>query len=287
VTDPERRAALASPLWLHRQWHAEPPDRRETPAALAADAPIGDHLVPALRAFLDARRCSPFLALPHAGVASLDFLLRRGDPGRVYLARAAGLAGAKRPLLESVADLAVVEGDRPLAAWCWRRVLQTDPLDWESVADAAWAALPPQTILDRVVPDGRHALGFAERLFPGEADRAARVAFLRSALGRLGRDTRLPRAERLELEARAWKHLGERDRARERLAAALKIDPMNFAWRGELVGWLIEWGLPRDAHREALIGLNVSHGRPEARQTLERAVAALVPGRDAGDARKP
>ena len=96
VADPEARAALAGPFTLHRKIHARPPDEREPAAVLAARGPIGDDLVPALRAFLEARRCCPVLALPHAVVGGLDFLMERGEPAEVYLRRSARHIGDRQ-----------------------------------------------------------------------------------------------------------------------------------------------------------------------------------------------
>jgi hypothetical protein len=276
VPDPLRRAEIASPLWLHRRWHDQPEGSRESAESLLADEPIRRYLAPALRAFLNARRTSPVVALPHAGIASLDFLLEHGDPSPTYLARAERLAGSKRRLLESIAELAAVEDDLPLAARCWRAVLLTEGSDWTAVADASAAALPPDLVLGAVVPDGPHALLFAERLYRSPDDREIRDIFVRDALDRLEHDSRLAHPARLEIEARAWNILGDRGRARERLTEALRLDPGHDAWRNELVGWLIAWGRPDDAHRLALIGVSLSPASPEMRVTLERAVAALA-----------
>ena len=266
--------------WLHRQVHEQPPDARETPAALAADPDVGPYLIPALRAFLNARRACPSLALPHERIACLDVLLARGDSGPTYLGRAAGLAGAKRPMLSAVADLAEVEGDLPLASACWRRLLVTDPAAWEGVAAAAFAALPPEIVASDVVPDARLALTFAGWLDRRPEARQARDLFVRVGRARLRGDPTVGPAERLAWEARAERLVGDRDSARRGLLKALERDPGNAAWRAELADWMLADGLDGEARRLALVGLALQPDRAEPRSLLDRveaAIAARVP----------
>ena len=82
--EPANRALLADYLWLHGVVHASGDDRRATADGLLEHEPIRRYLVPAARCFLEARRCCPVLALSHARLASLDYLLERGEPVRVH-----------------------------------------------------------------------------------------------------------------------------------------------------------------------------------------------------------
>ncbi len=221
--------------------------------------------------------------LPHAELATLDYLLVGGEPTSSHARRALRLAGSDTSTILRAAGAAAQAGDLDLAARCWRRALEVNPAGWREVADHATALLPPDQVLDRVVPSGRHALLFAEGPFAAPGRRPERDRFLRAAVERLPRDVGLPRAERLELEARAWALLGEADRARERMEAALALEPRRAAWRRELVEWLVGWGRLRDAHDQALIGVELV-ARPPGRD--ER---AGVGGRGAarGDSRPP
>ncbi|HMB02888.1 MAG TPA: O-antigen ligase family protein, partial [Isosphaeraceae bacterium] len=86
--DRARSALLSDPLWLHGVVHSTTPDQRAAVGGLFDQEPVRLYLVPAARSFLEARRCSPALALPHLRLASLDYLLEGGDPGTVSVERA-------------------------------------------------------------------------------------------------------------------------------------------------------------------------------------------------------
>lgn len=279
VTDPKAREKVTTPLWLHRQVHATPPGRREPAEKLAAEAPIGLYLVPALRAFLEARRCCPYIALPHAEIGGLDFLLARGDPAGTYLRRAARLAGARIPLLALTAEFAANTGDLDVAALCWRRMLAAPEADWEAVADRARADLPPDRVLAEVVPDAGFTIRFAERLYPsdGEQGEGVRQLFAREALDRLEEEHQLPRPARLEIEARARRLLGEVDLACTRIAEALALEPRDGARRRTLIQWLLAAGKPAEAHRQAVIGVSLDPTDRGAHDALRATLEASHP----------
>ena len=164
--DPREIARMAEPLWLLGAFH----DHRAMTTGPAGETdvlslePIRDHLVPALTCFLEARRCSPFLALSHAELASLNELLENGDTASTYVARALRLSGNDSQLIEFLAQVAVQTGDRGLAAQCWRKQLRVNPSSWSDVADEAAAVLSTDELLSDVVTDGHGAVRFAERL---------------------------------------------------------------------------------------------------------------------------
>src|SRR5262249_9293712 len=73
--DEENAEVQARPIWLHRGIHLlersapiNVPDLLKTPQ-------VSKYLVPAARSFLEARRRCPSVALAHAELASLDYLL--------------------------------------------------------------------------------------------------------------------------------------------------------------------------------------------------------------------
>jgi O-antigen ligase len=277
VTDPKVREKVTTPLWLHRQVHATPPGRREPAEKLAAEAPIGLYLVPALRAFLEARRCCPYIALPHAEIGGLDFLLARGDPAGIYLRRAERLAGARVPLLALTAEFAANTGDLDVAALCWRRMLAAPEADWEAIADRARADLPPDRVLAEVVPDAGFTIRFAERLYPSVGEQGVRELFAREALDRLDEEHQLPRPKRLEIEARARRLLGEVELACTRIAEALALEPGDGARRLMLIQWLLAAGKPAEAHRQAVIGVTLDPTDRGARDALKATLEASHP----------
>lgn len=278
LEDPAEAALLADPLWLLGVAHSASAGRADPASELLAHEPIRRYLVPAARSFLEARRCCPVSALAHAKLASLDFLYARGDPASAYVGRALRLAGADERTLAFAAQVAVQVGDLDLATRCWRRSLEVRESNWPEVADSAAAALPPDRILERVVPSGRHALWFADRLYAAPADRPIRERFLREAVARLPNDRGLPEAERLRLEARAWAELDTPGLAGDRMKAALSLEPRRGDWRGEYIEWLLGWGQLEEAHSQALLGVHFNVDYPGARRALDRTAEALAGG---------
>jgi hypothetical protein len=278
--EPANRALLADYLWLHGIVHASGDDRRATADGLLEHEPIRRYLVPAARCFLEARRCCPVLALSYARLASLDYLLERGEPVHVHAERALRLVGSDSRLIALIARVAFQAGEPDLVARCWRRALEVGGENWAWIADAAGAELRPEQILDQVLPPGgRYALRFADRLYSVPEDRAIRERFLQTALARLPDEPGLSPAERLWLEAQARARLGERERARPQMEAALRSEPLRGDWREEFVDWLIAWGDPEEAHRQALIGTQLSPGHSGLRRALQATVDALARGR--------
>ncbi len=279
LDDPASRSLLSSPLWLHQVIHSAPDESRESIRELLAHEPIRDHLVPAARSFLEARRCCPVLALPHAELATLDYLLIGGAPGAVYVERALRLAGSNGTMIALTTQLAAQLAAPDLAAQGLRKALQTQALEWTEVADLAGGVLTPAQVLHDVVPDSRTALAFCDRLYAAPDLQETRRAFLEATLRRVPENRALADAERLELEAQLWERLADRARAQERMEAALALEPRQVSWRNDLVSWLIAWGRPREAHDQALVGFQYAPEHPEMHAALDRAAEAMARGR--------
>ncbi len=256
ATDPKDIDLMAEPLWLLR---SKPASRASSvdfgdAAELIQFEPVRDHLVPALNCFFEARRCSPSLALPHAELAFLRFLLTKGDSTSVYATRALNLAGNDVQVIAFLARLAVQSGDHKLAARCWRKILHVSPTRWPEVADEAVNLMIADELLSEIITDGKTAIQFAERLY-SEADQTdEHDRLLNAALMLLANDQDIALPERFYLEARAAAGLNLQHQACERMDAALAIEPEQSTWREEYITWLVRWGRDDDAHKQALIG---------------------------------
>jgi tetratricopeptide (TPR) repeat protein len=285
--DPREIDRQAEPLWLLGALHDDQPGTTKSPRAtdFVTFGPIRNHLVPAVRCFLEARRCCPSLALPHAELASLNELLVNADPAPTYATRALRLAGNDGELIEFLAQVAVQVGDRNLASHCWRKALEASPSRWPVVADLAVTMLSADELLNNVVADGPNAVRFAERLF-GEADRQPqRDQFLQTALARLALDRQITTVDRLFFEAHASAGLNDHKQACERMEAALAIEPDQSGWREEYINWLLRWGRPDEAHKQALIGRYFSPDSQAFRIAVDRSAEALARdgrGKDGG-----
>lgn len=276
--DPARVAVLSQPLWLRKQVHGGRPERLVPLEDLLAQDPIRAYLVPAARSFLEARRCCPVAAQPHIQLASLDYLLERGDSSRVYAGRALRLAGSDRSVLERAALLAVQDGERDFAARAWRQALAIEPASWERIADASGDVLPADEILRDVIPpdNGLLVLRFAERLYSTPATKVLRDTFLKEALARLPDDPRLSDPERLFHQGVAHARLDETDKACKLAEESLLLEPTRLDWRQTLVEWLIAAGEWKRARDQLAVGLELhpgAEGLVNARRSLAEAMA--------------
>ena len=269
---------MAEPLWLLGTMH-ERPEQATAPVEnldLLDIEPVKSQLIPAAHCFLEARRCSPFLALPHAEIAALDYLLASGDSLPMYAARALILSGNDVPLLTYLAQIAVQAGDRKLAAQCWRKSLQANPSGWTEIADAARMVLSSDEILTEVATDGGDAIRFADRLYPDADERPVRDRFFQVAIERFAESRETITAEQLFLEAHALASLDQSVRAGKQMEAALALEPARAAWREEYIEWLLHWGRADEAHAQALKGRYFSPESQAIRDAVDRTAEVLA-----------
>ena len=92
--DSAAAACVADPLWLHGVIHSPRRTSRRARRAARSHEPVRLYLVPAARTSWRRGECFPVLALPHARLAGLDFLLEGGDPANRYAEAGPGQAGA-------------------------------------------------------------------------------------------------------------------------------------------------------------------------------------------------
>ncbi len=276
--DSELAAMMGDPLWLHGRAHAGAPI-----AEIADQEPVHTCLVPAARAFLQARRCAPSLAAAHAYLASLDYLLDPRATAADHAARVRQLAGGDQATLALAARAAFQSGDAALAARCWRLGLQVRPWDWEDLALAAAASLSPAEVLADVLPPGAGwPTAVAELAYSSPEDAETRAVFYRASLDRLPSDTSLSPGERLHLEALARAGLGQPELAAPLFDAAMRREPLRGDWRENLVAWLLDRGDLDAAHRHAVLGVRLNPERPAIRRSLEKIDEAIARGTTAG-----
>jgi tetratricopeptide (TPR) repeat protein len=279
---PGPAAILAGPLRLHGVVHRGDDVAQPDTRALLDQEPIRKNLVPAARSFLEARRCCPTLALAHAELAQLDFLIERGEPVAVHAARALRLGRGAAEVLILAAQAAMQAGDADLACACWRGALAARPEVWIEVADQAGVVLPPERVLTQILTpgSGQHLVYFAERLYAEPEDAEVRTRYMREALKRLEHEDEhgLQESERCQLVARAAAAVGAPGLARKQMERALRLEPTRSDWRQQLILWLIEWDDPAEARRQALVGLHLEPANWRLRQALEAAADALAQG---------
>jgi tetratricopeptide (TPR) repeat protein len=285
--DPKQAAVMANPIWLQKTVHTVPAEQIAAAGGVLGHELVRRYLVPAARCFLEARRCCPVWGLPHAELASLDYLLLGRDSASTHARRALRLAGPDGPTISLAAQAAGQAGDLKLAAQCWQKLLQIRESYWTDVADECGAVLTPEQVLEWVIPDGRYAVLFADRLYAAPGKRPARDRFLRWASERLPTDRHLPEADRLQYEALALAGLDQAGPAETRMTAALALEPHRGAWRKNLVEWLIARGKFKEAHDQATLGLYFTPDDLDARKAAELAAEALARGLQRPEAQEP
>ncbi|WP_422925739.1 O-antigen ligase family protein [Singulisphaera sp. PoT] len=280
--DKPAHSPMADPNWLHLVVHSTPADKLAEAGGVLEQEPIQHYLIPAAREFLEARRCSPMSATPHLRLATLDYLIEKGEPTSAHVARALELAGTNTPVLDTAAKLAAQAQDLDLAAKCWKQTLtiRGGAWDgWEDVVDAAGTYLPPDLILTDVLPTGAlYALRFADRIYGAEEAAEVRTKFLKAGLERLPEETRLSKVEMLWLEAQLKARLDDRDFARRTMKSVLEEEPFRTDRRKEFAEWLMAWGDLEEAHRQALVGTNLAPNNKEIRETLQMVNEFLTRG---------
>ncbi len=224
--------AMSNPLWLHRVVHNASAAELAANGGLLDHEPVKNYLVPATRCFLEAHRCSPDLALSHARLAELDYLVDHGESTSTHAARALRLAGYDYLILNLAGVAAAQAGDLDLAAKCWRKALITHEVAWREIVPNLVVALTPEQILEKVIPDGaRLPLLFAEQLYATPEWSDTRALYLRTALARLPGEHGLIEAERLWTEGKIRAGLGEVSEARKLMVDALQADSTHPEWR--------------------------------------------------------
>jgi tetratricopeptide (TPR) repeat protein len=271
---------MSDPLWLLGTLHENPkgPTASTGDEDLLSAEPVTNHLIPAAHCFLEARRCSPFLALPHGALAALHDLLERGDAPSTYIARSLSLAGNDTRLLGYLAEVALQTGDHKLAARCWQRSLQVDPSAWIGIADAARAMLSSEEILNEVATDAFDAIRFADRLYSNAEERAVRDRFFQFAVDRCAGAHETMTPEQLFLEGHALASLNQSEQAGKQMEKALALRPAQTDWRNEYIKWLLEWGRAEEAHSQALKGLYFAPDSQSMRDAVDRTAGALARG---------
>ena len=176
----------------------------------------------------------------------------RGPTRPVLIERLVRLSGTNAAPLALAGQLASQVRDFGLQARILRKQLAFVDADWIPRADLAATFLTPEQILSEVVPSGRYAVLFAERLYQAPEDRAVRERFLREGLRRLPADRAISEAARSTWRRGPGAGSGSRRPPRP---WSRPCATRNAPWRKELVEWLIAWDKYEDAHGQALIGV--------------------------------
>jgi O-antigen ligase len=224
-------------------------DRRSALRQTADTAVHQTYLVPALRAFLQARAACPLRPEPHLALASYAHLLPRAEPRAVHLDRAKSLAPAD-PQLWYLCGLQEYTADTGRAFASWRHSLELSDRYLPDILAHA-EAVDPAALLTNLLPDDPTLLlAAASQLYPEPAAKEKRRPLLVRGLALLEARTAPLRAEDLHTQAKLHAALGRNEDALSAYGRALALEPFCFAWRMEHAQLLFDSGRSREAESE-------------------------------------
>ena len=276
---PAAAEAQALPIWLHKVVSDLRKLKSNKLDTLLDEEPVKQFLIPATRNFLQARRCCPWLALPHLQLGMLDYLLTGKDTGLEYTKRGIALSANHSEIYLVAAQVAVNLGDNELAKEYWARYLRKNPLEWDVVANSARDVLNADQMMEVAKAGGTNAVfHIGEMIYEGPLQFVTRLRFMETALAMLPTDKTLAvlatnkglndktlknkddeqktAEERLFLEGRILGELAQYDNARELMRKALTAQPMNANWRLEYINMLMSWNCYDEAYKLALVGMS-------------------------------
>jgi O-antigen ligase/tetratricopeptide (TPR) repeat protein len=226
-------------------------------------------LVPALRAYLQARDACPLVAQSHLCLAANRPTLVRADPRQAYLDRAKKLFPVNPEIWFLAGSQELLDEQPAIAARSWHRCLELTDLYLPRILSLGRTALAPEELRDLVLPERPELLvAAAEHLYPnGEAGQ--RQPFLEKALALLQDGGGPHGAQQLQLRARVERALDRPSEAVVSYRKALAKDPQQVSWRFELATLLHGMGRSADARQELTKVLRQQPGCGEARELLD------------------
>jgi tetratricopeptide (TPR) repeat protein len=229
------------------------------------------HLVPGLRAYLEARDLCPLLAKPHIRIAA-NLPYAKQEPELVVVADdplGTIEIGGARLGLRKVQEL--FDGNPERAAQSWHHSLEISDKLLPGMVELGQRALGPEVFLTQVLPDQPEVLvRAAELLFTGPGSMELRRPFLEKALRLLRDPQRELTADRWHVLARVDTSLGQPAEALEAYQAALERAPTQAGWRLEYAALLHASGRLAEARREVIDILRADPRQPQALELFQR-----------------
>lgn len=227
------------------------------------------HLLPALRAFLQARDDCPLMAGPQLQLALHHPHLKNAGPRSAYLDRAKRAVTNDPDHWFLFGLVEYLEGQYPRAAQSWRRYLELSDRYLPTIVQLGSAGFGPESMARDVLPDRPELLvDIAENLYPRPEQAAQRRPYLDRAMTVL-RDSPGPSpAANLFLRGRIYALLGQSEEALKDYRQALAQEPRQPSWHIELAKLFRAQGRWSEAREELMRGLALQPGNPKAAELL-------------------
>jgi O-antigen ligase len=235
----------------------------------------GEDIRAGMRHALAARSRNILLTQPHLRLAGFADYLERGDPRRVYLARAQWLRPNDAEVW-FITGLHALEDRLPEETWpAWRRSLECSSAYLEPILTRTGPRLAPGDIVAKVMPDAPVLLVLAaQQLYPKPEEVASRAPFYRKAVSLFAGNPPANPSEHA-LRAEACRELGLHADAVRAYRLALAGFPTQNTWRFALAETLLAMGDRSEAGRELRAVLDRDPSHAAARALLERIEAGM------------
>jgi O-antigen ligase/tetratricopeptide (TPR) repeat protein len=234
------------------------------------------HLVPALRAYLEARDLCPLLSRPQIRIAANLPYFAKAEPRTVYLDRAKRLVTNDHDLWFLFGLQELVEGKHARAAQSWHRALELSDNLLPSMVQMGQKELGSEVFLSEVLPDKPALLvRAAELLFPGPNSVEQQRPFLEKAQRLLRDQPGELTADQWHLRARVDATFGQLAEAQEAYHTALQQAPTQTGWRLEYAVLLHSMGRLAEARRQVVDVLRTDPRQPQALELLRSIDNAL------------
>jgi tetratricopeptide (TPR) repeat protein len=217
---------------------------------IRSEPAVADHLLPALRRLVLARRACPLLPQVHLLIAELGVLASEPAENQIHLTRAKCVGPAQASLALESGILEFQAGRTAEAIDSWRRCLALDADQLPEIARRVRAMGKVAEVLPNVLPDSPETLvrvARDDRMIGSDASLRAKLLDQAAAA--------IDRSGYSEAERCYWRgaigSLREDPAAIDEYLRAVKLDPQNLIWRYELAGLLQGRGRWTEAHEQA------------------------------------
>jgi O-antigen ligase/tetratricopeptide (TPR) repeat protein len=244
---------------------------RERVEALCALPPIRDNLLPAWKHLTAAQAACPLMPGVDLQLATLAFVENPGEPtGEEHLRRAVLVSPGDPDRMVRCGSLAQAAGLTEFAYACWRRSLELDPDRLGKIRRLWTAGVTLEEELNRILPESPELLlSLAEASYAGDENRANREILIKKAEELIASEPgRFTESSRLRTLARCNVLRDNPAAAADYYQQLLSLEPLQVAWRLELVRLLRQQGNHRAALDQAELCLAMAPDQKAVRDQV-------------------
>jgi len=269
-TDEARLWQITSPVALHARAHYFARNGRTGELERLRNEPvIRDHLRPALKHLVLARRSCPLLPRVHLMMAQLCGLAVEPAKDQIHIARSLQLAPTDPDVLFQCGLLEFQAGRIEAAYACWRKSLGLSPRRLGDVWRVAGGELSTPGVIEKLLPDSPALLvRLAREKCRAEEDADVRCLLLRRVESLIEQGD-LPQDERYYLQGAVLALKEQYPQAIAYYSLAVELRAQEVRWRYELALLLRQEGMIDQAHEQARLCVRMKPNKTAYRKLLQ------------------